>query len=322
MCKINIAAYDRRILPYRKRASVTSCFHGFGLSFNYAYKLRRIASIGGNETQFMLDMAGVMRRNNTYIGGARLSDGKTEKARPQNTGAQTHGYPELAPRLDFRCLVQRESLLRPQGSSPGPLRNAAPTRRGRNLDCRCGYPFRCFAPHLLPDAGRIPPGRLKRTASKAPWAQGRAQAVQQRYRICAEPAGHRAKLDDRRLYQSGSGKVWSLSSPAQSGAGVVEQKKTAQTGVDSAIPEEAVNAYEGLRRQAVQPDGRVGQLEGCGVLMRCGLAAWAQLRRSTVLTRPPEPLCKLPAFASPGAELIRLVASLILNTRQENFLHA
>jgi hypothetical protein len=83
-----------------------------------------------------------------------------------------------------------------------------------------------------------------------------------------------------------------------------------------------VSAYEGLRQQAVPSDGRIGQLKGCGVLMRCGLAAWAQLGPSIVSTPLPEPLCELPTLASPGAELIRLVASLILSIRQEKSLHA
>jgi len=321
MCKGNIAAYDRIISPQRQRIDVADCFRGSALSSNNAYKSIRKASLGGGKAQFMLDLVGLMRHNTIYIFYLRRANGKGKKARPKSAGAQTHGYPKLATRLDFRCFIQGESILRSQGSSPGPLRNAATTRRGRNLDRRCGYTVRRFAPDLLSDAGGIPASRLKRTASEAPWAQGRAQALQPRYRICAELAGDRAGLDDRRLYQSGSGKVWNLSSPAQSGAGLGEQKKTAQAGISSPIPEGAVNAYEGLRQQAVQPDGRIGQLQGCAVLMRCGLAAWAQFTPATVSTRLPELVCELPAPAPPGAELIRLVASLILSSRRENSLH-
>jgi len=87
-----------------------------------------------------------------------------------------------------------------------------------------------------------------------------------------------------------------------------------------------VEAYEGLRRQVVQPDGRVEYLEGRGALMRCGLAAWAQLRPSTLLAQPPQShfqsASESPALDSLGAELVRLVAGLILSTRQEGFLHA
>jgi hypothetical protein len=39
------------------------------------------------------------------------------------------------------------------------------------------------------------------------------------------------------------------------------------------IPDGAVEAYEGLRRQVVQADGRGEHLDGRGVLTRCGLAA-------------------------------------------------
>lgn len=66
-------------------------------------------------------------------------------------------------------------------------------------------------------------------------------------------------------------------------------------------------------------------MEGRGIHMRCGLAAWA-LMRSIVRARPPEsPLqfgSESPVLDSVGAELVRLVAGLILSTRLEGFLHA
>jgi len=87
-----------------------------------------------------------------------------------------------------------------------------------------------------------------------------------------------------------------------------------------------VVAYEGLRRQVVQPDGRGEHLEGRGVLMRCGLATWAQIRPAAVPPRAPEShfpsRAETAVLDSWGAELVRLVAGLILNTRQEGFLHA
>jgi len=87
-----------------------------------------------------------------------------------------------------------------------------------------------------------------------------------------------------------------------------------------------VEAYEGLRRQVVRPDGRVDYLEGRGILLRSGLAAWARLRSATLLARPPESYSQSapesPVLDSPGAELVRLVAGLILSIRLEDFLHA
>lgn len=86
-----------------------------------------------------------------------------------------------------------------------------------------------------------------------------------------------------------------------------------------------MEAYEGLRRQVVQPDGRVEHMEGRGILLRRGLAAWAQIRTSIVPARPSDSYFQSvsvsPALDSLGAELVRLVAGLILSTRQEG-LHA
>jgi hypothetical protein len=87
-----------------------------------------------------------------------------------------------------------------------------------------------------------------------------------------------------------------------------------------------VEAYEGLRRQAVQLNGPAECLESRAILMRRGLAAWAQRRPSIAPARPLESHSQsagqLPILTSPGAELVRLVASLILSTRREDFLHA
>jgi hypothetical protein len=87
-----------------------------------------------------------------------------------------------------------------------------------------------------------------------------------------------------------------------------------------------VDAYEGLRRQAVQPDGQGEHLEGRGVLIRCGLATWSQIRPGAVSTPSLESHfpsgSEAPVLDSFGAELVRLVASLILSTRKEGLLYA
>lgn len=87
-----------------------------------------------------------------------------------------------------------------------------------------------------------------------------------------------------------------------------------------------MEAYEGLRQQVVQLDGRVEHLEGRGILLRRGLAAWAQIRTSIVPASPRESHLHAASeslvLTSVGAELVRLVAGLILSTRQERLLHA
>jgi hypothetical protein len=91
------------------------------------------------------------------------------------------------------------------------------------------------------------------------------------------------------------------------------------------MPEGTVEAYEGLRRQVVQPDGGREGLESRRILMRRGLAPWAEIISAAVPARTPEShlhACKLPVLDSLGVELVRLVAGLILGIRQEGFVHA
>ena len=84
------------------------------------------------------------------------------------------------------------------------------------------------------------------------------------------------------------------------------------------ISEGAVEAYEGLRQLAVQLDSE--DLAGRRVFVRCGFAAWAQIRPAIVPSRPPESqfpsAVAVPSLDSFATELVRLVAGLIL-TRQE-----
>jgi hypothetical protein len=92
------------------------------------------------------------------------------------------------------------------------------------------------------------------------------------------------------------------------------------------MPDGTVEAYEGLRQQVVQPDGRGEGLESRRIFMRCGLAPWAQRISSAVPAGTPEaqsqPACEPPALDALAAELVRLVAGLILGIRQEGVLHA
>jgi hypothetical protein len=91
------------------------------------------------------------------------------------------------------------------------------------------------------------------------------------------------------------------------------------------LPEGAVAAYEALRQRVLQLGSGTEYLQERRVLVRCGLAAWAQIRPAIVPALPAESHFPSGAFAvvrdSFGAELVRLVAGLILSTRQESFLH-
>jgi len=89
------------------------------------------------------------------------------------------------------------------------------------------------------------------------------------------------------------------------------------------VPAGATEAYEALRQRVVQVEGRVEQAEGRGVLIRCGLAHWAQVQAAFTTVPPlpaPQPSAnhgppEIPATLQP--EFVRIFAGLILNIRQE-----
>jgi hypothetical protein len=266
-----------------------------------------------------------MRHNTAYIWRGR-SDAQSEEKRSENHRAQADGYAKLASRRHIRHIVQRESILRSQGSSSGPLRDAAAAQRRGAFDRRHSDQLRSFAPHGLSGSVGVRTSRPEWSASKTSWTQRRTQAFRGGHRVCARLARSRSELDDRRLYRGHSGKVFYQGAPTQSRKGAEEQKKTAQPSLDWSIPEGTVEAYEALRQQVIQPDARVGHVEGHGILLRSGLAAWARLRPAKLLLRPlglhPECARQSAVHHSSGDELVRLVAGLILSIRLEDFLHA
>ena len=88
------------------------------------------------------------------------------------------------------------------------------------------------------------------------------------------------------------------------------------------MPAGATEAYEALRQRVVQADGPAAQAEGRGILIRCGVARWAQVQAVSTSAPPPDPRpCanhgppEMPAALRP--EFVRIFAGLILNIRQE-----
>lgn len=90
------------------------------------------------------------------------------------------------------------------------------------------------------------------------------------------------------------------------------------------MPAGASEAYEALRQRVVQPGGRIEDAEGRVVLMRCGLARWAQVQLCSTTERLPSD--SHPRSASSQTEilpalegeLVKLVAGLILSIRKES----
>jgi hypothetical protein len=318
MCNVNIAAGDKEITPHsatRPMATFRPLCEVISLYLLFTEEIR-----GGGVASncFTCD---TLRRYLYYITDAEESDDKTAKARSQNARVETGRHPQPSPRLSLRHSLQRKSILRSQRSPSGSLRDAAPAQRGRGLDCRCGRHVWCFAPHCVSGPRSIPGSRPERPASPAPRTQRRSQAVHRGHRVRADSASSRTQIDDYRLCSSCSGEVQYHDSPPQSGAGPDKQKKTAQAVVRPPIPEGTVDAYEGLRRQVVKLNGQGEHAQGRGVFMRCGFATWAQINHKAVPAFASQSYSSSEAYAPVldvfGAELVCLIAGLILSTRQE-----
>src|SRR5271165_1327488 len=234
MCKINIAAFERRITPHRAMSQVAA-FRPLHISISrillFTEEIRR-----GDVAENCLTWD-EWRRYFYYITKDDGSDDKTAKARSENARAETCRHPQPSPRLSFRHSFQRKSILRSKRSPSGSLRNAASAQRGGSLDRRCGRQVWCFASHCVSGPRSISGRRLERPASPAPRAQRRSQAVHRGHRVRADSASSRTQIDDHRLCSSCSGEVRYHDSPPQSGAGPDEQKKTAQSVVRPPIPE-------------------------------------------------------------------------------------
>jgi len=86
------------------------------------------------------------------------------------------------------------------------------------------------------------------------------------------------------------------------------------------LPVNAIDAYELLRQRVVEPDGQIEHAEGRGVVIRCGLARWAQLQGAATTVSPTA--TRRPGNSQPArsttmpTEIIRLVANLILSMRK------
>lgn len=260
-----------------------------------------------------------MRRNYYYRESERDPDGQTRTARPEGGGAQAFRHAQSSPRSRGRSPIQREPVLRSQGSSASSLRDAAPAQRRRHVDSRRGRRFWSLSPHLLSGTSGLPSGWSGRPIAQSAWPKGWAQGDGRSSRIRSKLEGGSTWTDHRPVRAGRSGALWSYTPPAQSRAGFgAKQKKTAQTDLKSPLPTEAAAAYEELRAHLIDPTDRPGPGAGRVVLLRRGMLAWAcacaHPPASPALLHPP---AGLPVPSNFARELVQFIAGLILSSGKD-----
>ena len=87
MCKVNIAAYGRRISPHWAPVKSPRATAVSDQIIQY-YAILRGSASGPSGRYFRLTSLH-MRRNNIYIPDAEPSDAQTQKDRPENAGTET-----------------------------------------------------------------------------------------------------------------------------------------------------------------------------------------------------------------------------------------
>src|ERR1035437_8543670 len=120
MCKVNIVASGKIIMPHRDRSLVTTFRQLSGL---YLLCLLFTEEMRGNNIAGSCLTRSAERRYLYYITNIEESDEKAAKARSENARVETGRHPQPSPRLCFRHSLQRESILRPQRSPSGSLRD-------------------------------------------------------------------------------------------------------------------------------------------------------------------------------------------------------
>jgi hypothetical protein len=313
MCKADCAAYVRlntshiqarrleRIGAYAHTIHIIGCYMGLPRVRFYL-------------TEFYV------RRSYYYI-ATRYPHGQTRTTRPEDAGAEAHWHAQSTFRYRYRSSLQREPVLRFQGSAPSPLRDVATPYRREHVDSQCRSGVWGLAADILSSASGFRPiwTRWLTALSARPerWAQGDRRSSGLRGKF----AGGRPLPDYCSVCASRSAAVWDYNPPAQSRAGA-EQKKTASQDLKSCLRDNAVAAYETLRLHLIDPADQLGSATGRVVLLRRGMLAWA--RTDNHVQASPGSLCQTggpPVPSGVATELVQVMAGLILG-RGKDTCHA
>src|SRR5258708_40342773 len=109
MCKVNIAAFSKRITPRGARCLVTVFRSLCGVISYYLLFTEKIHTGDVANNRLTWDEE---RRYLYYITNVEESDEKTAEARSENPRVETGWHPQPSPRICFRHSLQRESILR------------------------------------------------------------------------------------------------------------------------------------------------------------------------------------------------------------------
>lgn len=305
MCKADSAAYVRLNAPHiqarhlkRSRAN-SKLFHGKGTSMR-SYRGR-------------FCLTGIHVRRSYYYITAGYPDGQTRTARPEDAGVEAYRHAQFTSRCRYRSSLQREPILRFQGSPPSPLRDAATPYLREYIDSRCRSGVWSLAANILSIASGFRPIWTRWLTAQSARSERRAQGDRRSSGVRGKFAGSRPRPDYCSVCASCSAALWDYDPPAQSRAGT-EQKKTASQDLKPCLRDNAAAAYERLRLHLIDPADQSGSATGRVILLRRGMLAWA--RSDNHVQASPVSLCQTggpPVPSGVATELVQVMAGLILS---------
>ena len=152
-------------------------------------------------------------------------EAKADTARRKGRGSGARRRAQPTPRSRPRPLVQRQPVLRPQGSRSGPLRDGAPPSGRQSAHQRCRRRLRGFAAHVLQSPECVSRPWPRRSGATAARTQGRPQDLRRGSRLRRRVEGGHAGSHHAAICRRNRQPLWRPRAPTKPGAGAGAQKK-------------------------------------------------------------------------------------------------
>jgi len=248
--------------------------------------------------------------------GAGSGEPTASTARPKGRRLGSRWRAQSTSRGRPRSALQRQSVLRSQGSCSGPIRDGATPSERRDRHQRRRRDLRRLPADLLQSAGRVGRPRPRRVSSTTTRPQGRPQNISGSALIRRGGEGSNSgpyvvasDWHDRRA-------LWTTCPPTKPGARACTQKKIAGPSL-AAAGDELINAYERLRAAVLGAEPISSS--GLATMRREGMASWVKAAHETLVLTPSVPALHRPPAPGDAVrnELTLLLASLVVTLRTE-----
>lgn len=271
-----------------------------------------------------MELRDVIGLDNLAHIGVIIVTNENRKALIQNALHQAPGTPpkrnaSSKGKEGTRPVVLGREFLRPAGSYPGQIRNAAPSSERRSVDQHGSGQFRRLSSSLLQSAAGFCPRRPGRSHCPAARTPRRAQGDGRSSGICGADSRSGTPRHDAGVVAENSKGILPSGASQNFGTSFGErEKKTEQTVVAERESRRIAPAailtehYEALRGCVLDRKGSSGMLLGQGAFMARGMASWMQVAGE--LIPPPR---SAPVLSAKTPNVPRLVSNEVIQLMGE-----